>query len=73
MYLNGIRVVRPQVILVGLFCAIALPLKIFASASFQTPGVVAAGIFAYLICVIVPYLTFFRKTWAIHLAAKWGS
>jgi O-antigen/teichoic acid export membrane protein len=70
MYLNGIRVVRPQVILVGLFCAIALPLKIFASASFQTPGVVAAGIFAYLICVIVPYLTFFRKTWTIHLAAK---
>lgn len=67
MYLNGVRVVRAQVIVVIILCVVALPLKILGVYLLGITGIVVATLTAYLICVPVPYLTVFRNAWARHL------
>lgn len=60
-YLNGAGIVREQVAVVLIFCAVALPLKIFAVANAGAPGLVAATIVAYLFIVVGLYSTVYRQ------------
>jgi O-antigen/teichoic acid export membrane protein len=66
MYLNGVQIVRQQVVLVISFCIIAVPLKIFAADHYGAAGMVVACIVSYAICVIVPYLTVYRRDWSAY-------
>ena len=63
MYLNGIRRVRIQVVVVTAFCALALPLKFYLTSVAGLSGIVWASVASYLICVFIPYVTFYRKDW----------
>ena len=67
MYLNGVRVVGAQVIVVVMFCLVAVPLKILGAESIGAIGVVAATLGSYLLCVTLPYLTVLRDSWIKHL------
>jgi O-antigen/teichoic acid export membrane protein len=72
MYLNGIRVVGPQVTVVIAFCILALPLKIYAAYRAGALGVVLASMASYILCVVVPYLTIFRSKWRSPILLKRG-
>jgi O-antigen/teichoic acid export membrane protein len=65
MYLNGVQVVRQQVILVVSFCVIAIPLKVIAAGHYGASGMVVACTVSYVVCVIVPYLTVYRRDWNV--------
>lgn len=67
MYLNGVRVVSPQVIVVVAFCVLAIPLKIVGAKTYGSVGVVTTTMVVYLLCVTLPYLTIFRSAWIRHL------
>ena len=66
MYLNGVQVVRQQVVLVLLFCVVVIPLKVFAASHYGVPGMVEACIVSYVMCVVVPYLTVYRRHWTAY-------
>jgi O-antigen/teichoic acid export membrane protein len=63
MYLNGVRVLVPQMILVCCFCVIALPLKFFGALQNGAVGLVVASMVSYMLTVGIPYLTVYRKVW----------
>lgn len=58
-YLNGVGVLREQAIVVVLFCAIALPLKIICTIAAGATGLVVATIVSYIIAVAGLYATVF--------------
>lgn len=60
-YLNGAGIVREQVWVVLAFCAVALPLKLWAASRFGASGLLAATIMSYLITVVSLYATVFRR------------
>jgi O-antigen/teichoic acid export membrane protein len=62
MYMNGLHIVRPQVVVIGLFVASSIVLKIFLLSHFGLNGILLAAIMAYLFAVALPYATIFRKT-----------
>ncbi len=66
MFLNGVRVVRPQVVLVALFCAIAIPLKVVGAKHLGATGMILACIVCYVVCVVLPYLTVYRRDWTAY-------
>jgi O-antigen/teichoic acid export membrane protein len=61
IYLNGVGIVRQQLAVVIPFCLIGVPLKICAALHFGAPGLLAATITAYVVTVLAPYMTIFRK------------
>ena len=61
IYLNGVGIVREQVWVVGAFCLVALPLKLYAASQAGASGLVAASIVVYVIAVIGLYATVFRQ------------
>jgi len=67
MYLNGVRVVRPQVMVVIVFCIFALPLKVWAAERYSAVGLVLASLGCFLLAVWGPYLTFYRHKWTQYL------
>ena len=67
MYLNGMRIVLPQVVAVATFCILALPLKIYGAYHLGALGVVFASLVGYFACAAIPYLTVFRKQWLAPL------
>lgn len=66
MFLNGTAIMRPQLIVTGLFCLITVPLKIFALLNYGLSSVIYATITAYILSVIIPYSTIFRH----HIVEK---
>lgn len=70
MFMNGAKVVRPQVVVVCLFCIAALPLKILAAGRFGELGIVVVSLISYVVCVVVPYLTVFRRAWVLRVTGK---
>lgn len=60
-YLNGVGIVRQQVIVVFCFCLVALPLKIFAMTHYGPTGLMVATTVAYLLTVGGLYSTVFRN------------
>ena len=61
MYLNGTGIIREQVVVALLFCAIALPMKIAATIYAGASGLVLATIVAYVMTVVLPYATVLRR------------
>lgn len=61
MYMNGVHVLKPQIILVLFFITISIPAKIYASDKVGLSGFVVAAIASYFVASIVPTFTFFRK------------
>lgn len=59
--LNGLGIVKQQVWVVIAFVLLALPIKLWLAPIFGAIGVVAAGIFAYLITTVSSYCLIFRK------------
>lgn len=62
MFLNGCAVIRPQVVSVIVFCALATPLKFHLATMLGVTGVLVASIGAYLVAVPLLYTTLFRTT-----------
>lgn len=60
MYLNGCGILKPQLAVVLLFCAVALPLKFLLPQQLGITGIVVATLTAYLVCVALPYATWLR-------------
>lgn len=61
MYLNGCGIVRQQVVVVAGFVILALPAKIAGAAWGGIAGLLAASLLAYLLAVVLPYATIFRR------------
>lgn len=61
MYLNGAGIVRQQVVVVLAFCALAIPAKIVGAWWGGVGGLLAASLAAYLLTVVLPYATVFRR------------
>ena len=61
MYMNGVHVLKPQMVLVVAFIAVSIPAKIFFADHFGLVGFLSAAIVSYLLVVILPCLTIFRK------------
>jgi O-antigen/teichoic acid export membrane protein len=59
-YLNGVGIVREQVIVVICFCVVVLPAKIFAAMHLGAFGLVAATAIVYTVIVGGLYATVFR-------------
>lgn len=55
MFLNGLGVVKIQMVVVVAFCIVCLPLKIYFAEMFGVVGVVQAAIIAYVLTAVVPY------------------
>lgn len=60
-YLNAAGIVREQVVVVILFCVVALPLKVFAATEAGASGLVAGTIIAYLVTNVCLFLTVYRS------------
>lgn len=61
MYMNGVGIVREQVIVVICFCVVGLPLKAFAAFHWGAVGLVAATFTAVVSTNVVLYSTVFRR------------
>jgi O-antigen/teichoic acid export membrane protein len=60
-YLNGVGIVREQVVVVVIFCLVALPLKIFLAKEAGATGLVIGTIVSYLLTTVLIYSTAFRR------------
>jgi O-antigen/teichoic acid export membrane protein len=61
MYLNGVGVIRPQVVTGLAYVIASLPAKILAVQWFGLDGLLAAMIASYVLFTVVPLLTFLRR------------
>lgn len=61
MYLNGLHILKPQLFVAGSFILICLPIKYLLIDAYALEGLVASTIFCYLVCVVLPYATIFRR------------
>ncbi len=61
MYLNGLHVLKPQLIVAGSFVLISIPLKYSLVRLYGVEGLVASTILCYTLCVVIPYATVFRR------------
>ena len=60
MALNGMHIIKPQVISVLLLCAIVLPLKFIYTPDFGGTAVIWSTVVAYILSTFVFYLIYFR-------------
>jgi Na+-driven multidrug efflux pump len=67
MFLNGLGILRPQLIVVLLFCLVAIPLKIVLVSQIGVVGIILATLISYVLTVALPYITFLRPVWTIRL------
>jgi O-antigen/teichoic acid export membrane protein len=62
MYLNGLHVLKPQIVAALSFLTVAIVLKVSFVAHYGLNGIIAGTLISYLSTVGVLYLTVFRKT-----------
>ena len=55
MFLNGLHIVRTQVVAVTIFCILALPLKLFLIPTQGATGAILATVFSYVPAIILYY------------------
>ena len=67
MFLYGVGILRPQLIVASLFCLVAIPLKIYLVNQMGLGGIGFASVIAYMLTVALPYLTFLKPAWTIRL------
>jgi hypothetical protein len=74
MFMNGVGELRSQLFALGLFCAVALPLKIALLNAFGSVAwVVWSTVFASLFADYAIFLVFFRKQIFRHVSAVDGA
>jgi O-antigen/teichoic acid export membrane protein len=61
MYLNGTGIVRQQVVVVLAFCVLAIPAKAAGAWWGGVGGLLAASLASYMLAVVLPYATVFRR------------
>ena len=61
MALNGMHIVKVQVVSVLLLCAITLPLKLYFTPIYGSSGVIWSTIFAYSTSTVLFYIVIFRR------------
>jgi O-antigen/teichoic acid export membrane protein len=61
MYLNGLHVLKPQIVAAVCFLTVALILKLNLVAHYGLNGIIAATLFGYLSTVGILFMTVFRK------------
>ena len=61
MYLNGMHIIKPQVISVILFCILALPLKIHFVPEYGAEAVIWSTVSTYFISVMLFYMVIFKN------------
>jgi O-antigen/teichoic acid export membrane protein len=60
MYLNGCGIVRQQVWVVGAFCLVAIPMKLYCGSRWGIAGLLGATIATYIVVVVGLYAFVFR-------------
>lgn len=65
MYLNGMHIVRPQIIVICLYTAVMMPTKYYFTVNFGLEGLYIASIIVYISCVVIPYTTFLRNEMSV--------
>ena len=61
MYLNGLHVLKQQLIVAGSFVLISIPMKYLLIQRYGVEGLVGSTIICYVLCVVIPYATVFRR------------
>jgi O-antigen/teichoic acid export membrane protein len=61
MFLNGVNVIKPQVVAVLTFIAIVFPMKIYLMQDYHLSGLMSATIISYIIGPIFLYSIIYRK------------
>jgi hypothetical protein len=59
--MNGVGIIRVQVLLSLVFVAVAFPAKIFMTQAYGLNGMVLINIIAYLVMFMCPYLYLFMS------------
>jgi hypothetical protein len=59
--MNGVHVLRPQLVVAILFIAVSIPAKLFCAGNYGLPSFIAASVACYVLAVVVPYLTVFKE------------
>lgn len=67
MFLNAAHVLVPQIVVVSLFCLVVIPLKILLLPHVGLAAIPLSMTIAFVVAVIIPYLTRFRREWIRHL------
>ncbi len=67
MFLNGVGEIRGQVFVVVSFVLVAVPLKLYATATYGLNGIILATMCSYIIAVICPYVFIFRKRFLAYV------
>ncbi len=62
MYLNGLHVLKPQIVAAVCFLTVAVVLKLNFVTHYGLNGIIAATLFGYLSTVVVLFMTVFRRT-----------
>jgi hypothetical protein len=70
MFLNAAHVLVPQIVVVVLFCLVVLPLKILLLPHVGLAAIPLSMIIAFILTVIIPYLTRFYRDWVRHLSDR---
>jgi hypothetical protein len=61
MLLNGLGVVKAQVMVVVAFCFVCLPLKFYLVQQVGVVGIIQAAIIAYLLTAVIPYVVLLSR------------
>lgn len=61
MLLNGLNIIRQQVVTATLFIGLAIPTKIALSSHYGAEGLVSAGILSYVAALLIGYGAWFRE------------
>jgi len=67
MALNGLHVIKPQVVSVLLLCLMVLPLKFYFTPTYGAVAVIWSTVVAYFLSTLLFYLIYFRKQIAQEL------
>lgn len=67
MALNGMHIIKPQVVSVMMLCAIVLPLKFIYTPHYGGNAVIWSTVLAYSLSTLLFYLIYFRRQIGSHL------
>jgi O-antigen/teichoic acid export membrane protein len=61
MFLNGAGVIRIQVLIVIMFCLLALPAKLYFVPKYGLNSIYMITVLSYIVAVVIPYLLVFPR------------
>jgi O-antigen/teichoic acid export membrane protein len=69
MFLNGLGIVKSQVVTAIAFCMLAIPLKYVGAVHFGVFGLIVASIISYVLAVALPYLAVYESLLKNHASS----